>query len=246
MKTAIISDIHANWEAFQTCLADARNWGAERYVLLGDIVGYGPDPIAVVDLAMRMVAEGAIAVLGNHDAALGEPRNGMNGLADAAIRWTDRQLNGQQREFLKNLPLAYTENDLLFVHANAAAPAAWHYINGPLAAEQSLRCTTQGIVFCGHIHVPAIYSQAPERPVAWFDPMEDVPVPLAIFQRWLVVAGSCGQPRDGNPAACYLRFDEAAREVTFRRLPYEIQRTVAKMRAVGLPEPLAERLFIGR
>lgn len=245
MLTAILSDIHGNLEAFEACLADARRRGAERFVFLGDYVGYGADPGPVLDRVMSLVEAGAPAILGNHDAAVAGSDDAMNPLAQAAIRWTRGQLSPAQRGFLESLPLRFEESEYLFVHANAWNPAGWAYVVGRPQAERSLAASPLRITFCGHVHVPALYQQAPGRPACHHRPVAGTPVPLLRQRRWLVVLGAVGQPRDGSAAACYalLRPDEA--ELTFIRVPYDIDAAARKILAAGLPPQLAERLYHG-
>jgi len=246
MLLAVLSDIHANLEALEACLAVARAAGAERFVFLGDLVGYGADPRAVVDFVMRSVGEEAIAVLGNHDAAIATPDDGMHGMARAALEWTRQQLLPEQAAFLAGLPLTARQHDILFVHANAAAPGHWGYVDGVRAAEQSLRCVSDHVIVCGHIHVPAVYHQPPMKPVSAFAPVPGVAIPLSRLRRWLLVTGACGQPRDNNPAACMSMLDTAGGTLTTFRVPYDVDRAARKIRAAGLPSFLADRLALGR
>src|SRR5215218_9377296 len=117
MLIALLADVHGNREALTACLADAERAGADRYVFLGDLVGYGADPAWVVDRTAEMVKAGAVAVLGNHDAAVLNPSETMSAAASAAIAWTRTRLDGAQRSFLAELPLTVEEGDRLFVHA---------------------------------------------------------------------------------------------------------------------------------
>lgn len=247
MRLALLADIHGNLEAFLACLDHARQRGAERIVLLGDLVGYGADPAAVVDIAMAKVAAGALAVLGNHDeAAAGAGASGMNDAAAAAIAWTRQQLSEAQRAFLRDLPLTAEEDGRLYVHADAAMPGRWRYVTDAEAARRSLAATDAQAAFCGHVHRPALYSLAETGKLTAFRPVGGAPVPLARGRSWLAVLGAVGQPRDGNPAACYMLLETDPLEATWYRVPYDIASAAAKIRAAGLPERLADRLFLGR
>lgn len=248
MKLAILADIHANREAFAAVLADARTEGADRIVLLGDFVGYGADPAWVVDRVRELVREGAVAVLGNHDAATvrGASPN-MRPEPRQAIEWTRLQLDDAQLSFLGALPYTVLEQDRLFVHANAHAPADWGYILGRTDAALSLQAAPPQCryIFCGHVHEQRLYHLSPTGKTAEFQPTPDVPIPVPAHRHWLTLPGSTGQPRDGNPAAAYALFDTAAAEIVFRRVPYDHGAAAAKIRAAGLPPSFADRLMHG-
>ena len=246
MLIALFADIHANRQAFEACLARAREAGAERFVLLGDYVGYGADPEWAVTTVMALVEEGAIAVRGNHDEAIGNPRETMNVEAQIAIEWTRRQLGAAERRFLDRLPLAHDEDGRLYVHADASEPAAWHYVMSSSDAVRSLMATSAAITFCGHVHRPALYTLSAAGKVTAFTPTADTPIQLLPTRQWLAVLGSVGQPRDRNPAAAYALLDTGRRELTFCRVAYDIEKAAAAIRAKGLPPFLAERLFAGR
>src|SRR5260221_10361594 len=131
MKLALFADIHSNLEAITACLAHSQALGADRYAFLGDLVGYGADPVAVLDLIEQYAADGAVVVLGNHDAAaLGRPDDSLNASARAAIAWTRTQLGDRQLAFLAGLPLTVRDDQILFVHASATAPDQWIYVTG--------------------------------------------------------------------------------------------------------------------
>jgi len=245
MRIALMSDIHANREAFSACLAHAAGAKADRYVFLGDYVGYGADPGWAVDTVMDHVARGAIAIRGNHDEAISAARVQMNAVALAAVEWTRTQLDGRQREFLARLPLTVEEADRLYVHASACAPAAWHYVTDGHEARQSLEAAASRVTFCGHVHVPEIYHLSAAGKLAAFTPAADVAIPLLQQRRWLAVIGAVGQPRDGVPDACYAVLDDVGGTLTYLRVPYDIARAAAKIRAAGLPEMLAARLEEG-
>ncbi len=246
MLIALLADVHANRQAFDACLQHAKEKGAERYVLLGDYVGYGADPAWCVAKAMELVAEGAPAVLGNHDAAIGAPSDRMHEEATSVIDWTRGELGVDERHFLAGLPLTAGELDRLYVHADASAPGRWIYVLTIEEASRSLRATEAQIAFCGHTHKPAIFSITAVAKMTAFTPVTDVAVPLHGLRRWQVVLGSVGQPRDGIPAASYAMFDTDKKEITFLRVPYDIEGAAAAIRKARLPQYFAERLFYGR
>jgi diadenosine tetraphosphatase ApaH/serine/threonine PP2A family protein phosphatase len=243
---AIFTDVHGNREALEACLAHATRHPIDRYVFLGDLVGYGADPGFVVDTIKDFAARGAIALLGNHDSAAIGISERMNDEATIAIEWTRRQLTPAQRDFLKGLPLTAEDDDRLYVHASAAAPAAWDYVLDERAAARSLMATDAAITFCGHTHLPALFYMTARANVAGFDPDAGVAVPLTPQRRWVAVIGAVGQPRDRNPAACYALYDDGPRTITYVRVPYDVDTAARKIRDAGLPSFLAARLAWGR
>jgi diadenosine tetraphosphatase ApaH/serine/threonine PP2A family protein phosphatase len=243
---ALFADVHANQQAFDACLDAARARGAKRFILLGDFVGYGADPEWSVDTVMRLVEEGALAVRGNHDNAIGTPSETMNEVAQAAIDWTRGRLSAAQRAFLADLPLTREEDDRLYVHSEASSPARWRYVQSTEDAARSIAATSAQVTFCGHIHRPALYSMSATAKMTSFVPTSGVGVQLLTGRRWLAVLGSVGQPRDGNPAACFATYDTETREITYCRVPYDVETAANRIRANGLPRWLAERLSQGR
>ena len=246
MLLAVLSDIHANREAFEAVLAAAESAGAERLVLLGDIVGYGADPEWCAERAMALAEAGAFVLRGNHDDAVGNPSVSMNPTATLALEWTRRQLGGRTRAFLAALPFKAREGDCLFVHADASAPADWNYVLDTDDAGQHLAACTTPVSFCGHVHKPALYCTAPGGKVTHFCPVAATPVPLLPQRRWLAVMGAVGQPRDGNPAAAFALYDTASATLRFLRVAYDVEKAADNIRAAGLPASLADRLFRGR
>jgi diadenosine tetraphosphatase ApaH/serine/threonine PP2A family protein phosphatase len=243
---ALFGDIHSNLQAFQACLDDAQCQGATRYVFLGDFVGYGGDPDAVLDIVQSMCAGGALAVKGNHDDMASDFDRDMNPSAARAAKWTRTQLSAHQRQFLDGLPMTLREEDRLYVHADASAPEKWRYVTDNDCARDSLEATEARIVFCGHVHQPAIYCLSNKDKITRFVPEHDCPVPLMKSRRWHVVLPSVGQPRDENPLSGYALFNQANCEITFRRIPYDIDTAALRIIEAGLPTGLASRLHKGR
>jgi diadenosine tetraphosphatase ApaH/serine/threonine PP2A family protein phosphatase len=243
---AIFSDIHANRQAFAACLDFARANGAERMILLGDYVGYGADPEWCVDTVMGLCQAGAVAVLGNHDQAIGTATSTFNAEAQAAIEWTRGRLGAEQRRFLAGLPLAAEDGEQLYVHSEASHPGRWRYVQSASDAGRSMMATSARLTFCGHIHMPALYSMSSAGKLTSFVPTTGVAVPLLAGRRWLAVLGAVGQPRDGNPAACLALFDTERHEITYCRVPYDVETAAQRIRDNGLPYHLADRLSLGR
>jgi diadenosine tetraphosphatase ApaH/serine/threonine PP2A family protein phosphatase len=243
---AIFADIHANRQAFSACLDFARAHGAQRFVCLGDYVGYGADPEWTLETVMDLVNSGAMAVRGNHDNAVSSRSETMNAEAQAAIEWTRGRLNAAQRRFLAELPMTLQEDDRLYVHSEASNPAKWRYVQGTSDAARSLVATEAHVTLCGHIHQPALYSMSSTAKMTHFVPSSGVPVQLLGGRRWLAVLGSVGQPRDRNPAASFAMLDTESREITYCRVPYDVEAAAQRIRENGLPLWLADRLAVGR
>ncbi len=246
MRLGIISDIHANQLALEAVLARCAALKVERLIVLGDLVGYGPDPEAVVQRIMQLEAGGAVVLMGNHDEAIANLAPNMNSVALAAIMWTRPRLTESSKAFLAQLPFAHRLDDLLFVHADASRPAHWNYVTDPKSAEVSFAATAAQLTLCGHVHVPQLYCSTAGGTVIRRHPSTDAAVPLAPQRRWLGVVGAVGQPRDGNSAAGFAIYDTETRELTFKRAAYDVAAAAARIRAAGLPEALARRLVIGR
>lgn len=247
MKLALLADIHSNLEALDACMKHARQHGAERFAFIGDIVGYNADPVAVTETIAREVEQhDAVAVLGNHDeAAVQDSNYSMNEIAERAIEWTRPRLSDAHRVFLSRLPLTQRVEDMLFVHASAAAPERWIYIFDGLRAAASLNATDATYVFSGHVHEPALFYFGRDGRLQTFVPTAGVPIPVGAHRRWLAIVGSCGQPRDGNPAACYALMDRDNAMLTYYRVHYDTANAARKLRHAGLPEALARRIETG-
>lgn len=246
MLIAIFADIHANRQAFEACLAQARDFGAEQNVLLGDYVGYGADPEWVVKTVMDRVEKGAIAVRGNHDNAVGELRERLNVEARVVIEWTRGELGTAERKFLEQLPLTGEDDGRLYLHADASSPKSWRYVMDIEDAAQSIKATSRLFTFCGHVHRPALYTMSVTGKMTAFTPTTGAPIQLLPSRRWLAVLGSVGQPRDGNQAASYAMLDTSRNELTFCRAPYDVEEAAARIRNKGLPPSLADRLLVGK
>ena len=225
----------------------------ERAVCLGDLVGYGPDPNAVID-PVRELAEATIR--GNHDKACCgiSDAEDFNPLARAATLWTRQQLTSDHLTFLRELPQgpAYV-NSFEIVHG---APADEdEYIVGPDSALPALKDLTTPVVFFGHTHLQGgvVLTAAGSFQQIFGDLFESSPggtamctVKLETGARYLINPGSVGQPRDGDWRAAFAILDEAVGAVEYYRTPYDLEKTQEKMRRAGLPEPLIRRLEFGR
>ncbi len=243
MRLAVLSDIHSNLEALRACVDHARGEGTQRYAFLGDLVGYGADPVACLDLIQGLVGEKGVAVLGNHDrAALTGWCDDMSFEARDAIYWTRRQLQERHYGFLRSLPLTARDGEIAFVHASANDPGKWTYVTDGTQAARCIGASRAPVTFVGHVHHQLLYyTQQVGRPRA-FHPTAGVPIPISPRRRWLALVGSVGQPRDGNQAAAYAMLDSERNTITFFRVIYDYSEAVRKIIAAGIPERFAKRL----
>ena len=237
-KIALISDIHANLTALESVLADAAQQGAERYVCLGDVVGYGPNPSECVTAIQEL---GCICIKGNHDEYIsyGDELNNFNELAKAALTWTKGQLSTPQKDWLASLPYTRRLGRQMLVHASINNPESWEYVRNSFDASIALNAQNTDMCFSGHTHVPIVYEMSGGKVKS----IDEEVVQLDATSKYLVNCGSVGQPRDGDPRACYVMFDTIERTITFRRIPYDAESVAAEIRAAGLPEKLAARLI---
>lgn len=246
MKTAVLTDLHANREATESVIEHARSQQAGSWVLLGDFVGYGADPAWVIDTVREMVSQGALAVQGNHDLAVAQGASPhMRPEPRYVIDWTRGHLTPSQIDFLATLPLTAQRGNQLFVHANAWSPQGWEYITGRIEAMRSLHATECRYTFCGHLHEQRLFHAGAAGRAGEYAPKPGAPILLRDDRQWLVIPGSSGQPRDGNPAAAYAVFDRAENSITYHRVPYDHGTAADKIRAAGLPLRLAARLLTG-
>ncbi len=250
MKLALLSDIHANIQALDACLAHAHDQGATRYAVLGDLVGYGADPSAVVQRVMALSQAGALAIKGNHDDKAVNPPLAPKTLGDSTAGWTHAQLSGEEKQFLDALPMLLRHESILLVHASAEAPELWRYVYDPQAAALSLdaACALAGVryVFGGHVHFQTLYFRSAGGEVIKFLPRGGVAIPVLRQHQWLATIGSVGQPRDGNTSAMYAVLDTDVDQITFYRVPYDHYGAAAAIREAGLPDFFADRLLVGR
>jgi len=245
VRIALLSDIHANLEALEACLAHARVQGADHQAFLGDFVGYGADAVAVVDLVRDAAARGAVAVKGNHDDALERPAGYFNDQARAALDWARASLDAGQRAFLAALPLIVRDDESCFVHASADRPARWTYVDSAREAGRSVARASAPWTFCGHVHDQRLYFESATGRMSPFVPVSGTPIPVPAHRRWLAIVGTVGQPRDRRTAAAYAIFDRTRRELTFFRVPYDAHAAAEKIRRAGLPGALAHRVELG-
>jgi diadenosine tetraphosphatase ApaH/serine/threonine PP2A family protein phosphatase len=251
---AIISDVHGNLEALQAVLDDAGRHGARAIYCLGDVVGYGPNPRECIDAVMRC----EMVLLGNHDqGALFDPV-GFSPVAEAAIFWTRSQLetspeNRQAREkrweFLAERPRRYQEAQHLFVHGSARNPLNEYVFPEDVHNQRKMErifALVERYCFQGHTHVPGVFvEQAPDDLYQFHGPEELSHAYRLDGRKTLCNVGSVGQPRDGDPRACYVLLDGDT--IRFRRVEYDLESTIKKIYAIpDLENFLGDRLRDGR
>lgn len=242
MKLAIISDIHANLEAFEAVLADIEKRDCEKIYCLGDVVGYGCDPRACVELVEKHCA---VKLLGNHDHySLGLYENdNFNEIAKMSHKWTKSELTDFELTLIENYEMEFFEDSIHFVHASPNGPNKWRYLLSAEDAEAAFVNMDKNICFVGHTHIPTIF----------IDRANDLPrmkvghdITIDTEQKYIVNVGSVGQPRDNDPDASYVTFDSELGDLFFRRVKYDVEKTQQKMAKAQLPELLIKRIAIGR
>jgi diadenosine tetraphosphatase ApaH/serine/threonine PP2A family protein phosphatase len=239
MRYAVLSDVHGNLEALSAVLADAAG-RVDAVVCLGDVVGYGADPVGCTEL----IAERArLVVAGNHEHGLTGrlDLDWFNAYARAALEWTRGRVDEDHRAWLEARPLVGEVEDATFVHASPARPEEWDYLVTAEDGFHAFGAFTTRICFVGHSHRPAAWSLGSSGPA--YDPG---PVDLALDdgRRYILNVGSVGQPRDGDPRAAYVVWDMDARRIAIRRVAYDVSAARAKIVGAGLPRFLADRLAV--
>jgi diadenosine tetraphosphatase ApaH/serine/threonine PP2A family protein phosphatase len=225
-------------------LADAAGAGATALVCLGDVVGYGADPAACVEM---VAARAAAIVAGNHEhGALGlMDLRWFHSVAAAAALWTREALDADHQRYLATLPVRATLEDATIVHASPRNPDEWEYLLSPEDGFEVFGDFDTRLCFVGHSHHPAVWSLGSSGPDSDLDVTGTREVRLEAGRRYIVNVGSVGQPRDRDPRAAYAVWDPDERTVTIRRVTYDVRAAAAKILAAGLPRPLADRLAVG-
>lgn len=247
MRYLVLTDIHANLEALDACLADARTRRYDKALILGDLVGYGADPNAVIE-RVRSLKPAAI-VRGNHDkVACGlEQAEGFNAVAKSAARWTLDVLIPSYREWLAALPEGPIEVDELVEICHGSPFDEDAYIFDELDAVRALKIATRPLCLFGHTHYPVTFELSADA----FESLGPAAAAASVLtlkpeSKYLLNPGSVGQPRDGDPRAAYAIVDTGKRSVELMRLTYAVEEAQAKVVRAGLPEVLAQRLAAGR
>ncbi|MDI9332577.1 MAG: metallophosphoesterase family protein [Alphaproteobacteria bacterium] len=251
MKWALLSDVHANLSAWQACVAHAQTQGVTHWAVLGDLVGYGPQPAEVVDAVKALHSgRGAVVLRGNHEVLALRGAHGES-MGALTAQWTHGQLGAERLQWLSALPLTHVDGALMLVHASADAPERWHYVEDARGAARSLDAALAAsaavrYVMGGHVHHQTLYYRGQGQQLLPFKPTPGVAVPVPAHRCWVATIGSVGQPRDGDTRAAYATLDVSRQQLCFHRVAYDHLATARTVRAASLPEMLAERLERGR
>lgn len=239
-KYAILADIHGNMEALDVVLQDAKKEGVAAYVCVGDIVGYNTNPAECLDRVREL--ECAV-VMGNHDhyCSHDESLEDFHPLAANVVDWTRKQLTKDQLIYLKDLKISHVVDGFTIVHSTLDMPDKWGYVFDSLEADANFNYQNTSVCFHGHTHVPVVYEKQKRVTRDIYSKLK-----VALGKKYFINVGSVGQPRDGDPRAAYVIYDMKNKEVFLRRLEYDIGKTQAKIRKIGLPERLARRLELGK
>jgi predicted phosphodiesterase len=239
MRLAVISDIHGNLEALEAVLLEIDRLSVDGVVALGDIVGYGPDPLACI---YRIREAQASCVLGNHDAALVDPRfsQELNPIARDSILRSREMVTDEELAYLRTFAFRHVEADGVFSHANPIVPEQWQHLQLFEHIKWCLEELEWHLAFVGHTHHAGIFCKTDHQVVALTSSE------LAVgHHRYLINVGSVGQPRDGDPRACFAIWDTNAGRAELRRVEYPVQLTQQKLTDLGWPAYTAERLARG-
>jgi predicted phosphodiesterase len=241
MRYAVISDIHSNFEALRAVIDALAKENIDKYLCLGDVVGYGADPIACMNLLKTLKPE--ILIAGNHDwGVLGQTDiEYFNDAAKAAIEWTKGLIKKDEAEYLRSFKLIYEGVKFVLVHGSINSPDEFNYILNDYDAYRTVKLMKVPLCFVGHSHVAGIF-YSDER-VRYLTAMD---VKISPEKKYIVNVGSVGQPRDGDPRASYAIYDETEGSIEIKRVEYDIKTCQKKIIAAGLPNILAIRLSQGR
>lgn len=244
MRYGIVSDVHSNLVALRAVLGELEGQRIDRFVCPGDIVGYGPRPNECVELVRELEP---VAVIGNHDVAALESGadEWFNAMARAAAVWTRQELTAANSEYLRSLQPVEVFDEVTLVHG-ALAPDLWDYISSPWEAQPTFEAMKTQLCFIGHSHYAEWYELSPGAAV----PMQvsatsGRTLRLSDGVRYIVNAGSVGQPRDGDPRAAVAVCDSGQGTIEVLRVPYDVRECQKDMLGKGLPAPLAQRLTLG-
>ena len=242
MRWGIFSDIHSNLEALKAVLKAYHGEGIDTYLFLGDVVGYGADPGACIQLLDDI---SCIVIAGNHDWAVAGllPLTYFNIRAKQALQWTGKNIEDSQLRFLSSLPLTFENDDFYATHSTVHEPQQFHYMTDSCSAGRSFSCLRQNICFLGHTHFPGVFIRNKQADVYYQNTTQ---FHIRGGYRYIVNVGSVGQPRDDNNRARYCIYDTEKQEVIIKAVAYDIKTAQKKIISKGLPHFFATRLIYGR
>ena len=246
MRYLILSDIHSNREALTTVLRFVRRKRFDRTVILGDLVGYGAEPNPIVDMVRSL--KRSVIIRGNHDKVCSGLESGemFNRIALVSAKWTQKKLLPSNRKWLAGLPQGPVDVDETFSISHGTPLDEDAYIFGEIEALNMFRFLKLPICFFGHSHFPVVFGLDSESLTTYVPTSPTFRLQLRKDAFYLINPGSIGQPRDGDKRASFGIFDSTKMTMTIHRVEYRYDRTQRKIRAAGLPPPLADRLALGR
>jgi len=241
VRYGIFSDIHSNLEAFDEVIKAYKEEKIDRYLCVGDIVGYAANPKECIEKAKELNAQ---VVAGNHDwAAVGlTDTNFFRLVAKQAVLWTAGQLSDEGKNFLKSLKLTYENQDLEMVHGTLNEPEGFHYLLDSFLAQETFNLMKKNICFIGHSHVMGVFVEEKQGISYLTEPR----IKIEENKKYIFNVGSVGQPRDRDNRAGYCIFDTEKKEAYLKRIDYDIKKAQEKIINAGLPGYLAKRLALGQ
>jgi predicted phosphodiesterase len=242
MRYAVISDIHGNLEAFEGVLSAVSDERVDGYLFLGDVVGYGANPKECIEHLKAL--DPVILIAGNHEWGTLDKLDTsyFSDAAREAVLWTKKVLSGDEKKYLGSFPLAYEDERMTLVHGTLNAPEEFYYVFDNEDAYVTLSQMKNQVCFIGHSHVPGIFACENTK----VETIEGTGIRMDGERRYLINAGSVGQPRDGDPRASFVIYDDEELTVEIKRTEYDVKKAQAKILNAGLPASLAQRLSEGR
>lgn len=242
MRYGILADIHSNLEAFIEVKKQRETENIDKFICLGDIVGYGANPKECIIQSKEMFD---VIIAGNHDWAAAGTFDLLcfNQYAREAVKWTKEIIDEAEANFLKSLPLIKEVDDFILVHGSLYHPDDFNYILNLPEALKAFNNMQQHICFIGHSHAPAIFVKGENLSIDYLDVSK---IKMAPEKKYIINVGSVGQPRDGNPKACFCIYDTDTKIAEIKRVSYPVEKTQNKIINAGLPYFLATRLAGGR
>lgn len=240
MRYAIISDVHSNLEAFEKVAGFLKRESPDKIIFLGDIIGYGADPKAVIDILKEM---NPLCIAGNHEWGVLDklPLSWFSDYAREAIVWTKSVLSQKDCSFLSTFKIIHQQEDMVFVHSGIVSPSKFLYLNTIGEAQENFSHLKAKILFIGHTHRAGCFVKNKEKGISYFIPRE---IEIS-HNQYIINPGSVGQPRDGIASSSLCIYDSKLEVCKFYRLDYNIKKAADKILKENLPSRLAYRLFVG-